>query len=57
MTQAPDRDETLPEETVFRVSFWSADWTPWRALATVRARFPALRFDVQPHYAWASGRS
>ena len=22
--------------------FWSADWTPWRALATVRTRWPAL---------------
>ena len=45
---APDRDA---EETVFRVSFWTADWTPWRALAAIKARFPALRFDVQPHYA------
>ena len=46
---APDR--AVPAaETVFRVSFWAADWTPWRALATVRARFPGLRFDVQPRY-------
>ena len=30
---APDRDETMLEETVFRVSFWVADWTPWRALS------------------------
>ncbi len=47
---APDRDETAPAETVFRVSFWSADWTPWRALAAIRTRFPGLRFDVQPQY-------
>jgi len=33
-----------------RLSFWSADWTPWRALAAVAARWPALRFDVQPTY-------
>lgn len=50
---APDRDETMPDETVFRVSFWTADWTPWRALAIIRARFPALRLDVQPQYARA----
>ena len=54
---APDRDEAVPEDTVFRLSFWSADWTPWQALTTVETRFPALRLDVQPHYAWASGRS
>ena len=47
---APDRDETAPVRTVWRISFWSADWTPWRALATIRGRFPELRFDVQPHY-------
>ncbi len=33
-----------------RLAFWSADWTPWRALAMVAARWPALRFDVRPTY-------
>ena len=33
---------------VFR--FWSADWTPWRALAASAARWPALRFDARPTY-------
>ena len=47
---APDRDEAAPAETVLRISFWSADWTPWRALAVLRGRFAELRFDVQPHY-------
>ncbi len=32
------------------LSFWSADWTPWRALAQGAARWPALRFDVRPTY-------
>ena len=32
------------------LSFWSADWTPWRALAAVRERWPTLRFDVRPTY-------
>lgn len=38
------------EREAFRVSFWAADWTPWRALIAIRARHPALRFDVQPRY-------
>ncbi len=46
----PDRGETAPAETVWRISFWSAAWIPWRALAAIGARFPGLRFGVQPHY-------
>jgi hypothetical protein len=37
-------------EAAFRVSFWSADWTPWSALASLVARWPALRFTVRPTY-------
>ena len=37
-------------EAVFRVDFWSADWTPWRALLSLRAAWPALRFDIRPSY-------
>ena len=41
----------LPAGTAaLRLSFWSADWTPWRALAAVRTRWPALRFAVRPTY-------
>ena len=36
--------------TVWQVTFWSADWSPWRALAAVRGGFPALRFDLRPTY-------
>jgi hypothetical protein len=32
------------------VTFWSADWTPWRALATLAERWPGLHFDVRPTY-------
>jgi hypothetical protein len=32
------------------VTFWSADWTPWRALAALEKRWPRLRFDVCPTY-------
>jgi hypothetical protein len=34
----------------WRVRFWAADWTPWRAVATVRAGWPALQIDVRPIY-------
>ena len=39
-----------PGEAVFRVTFWSADWTPWRALAQLAAQWPTLRFAVRPSY-------
>ena len=37
-------------EDRLQLSFWSADWTPWRAFERIRADWPALRFDLQPHY-------
>lgn len=37
-------------DAAFRLTFWSADWTPWRALARLAADWPALRFRVQPLY-------
>jgi len=39
------------ELDAFRVRFWSADWTPWRALARLRTEWPALGFTAQPLYA------
>jgi hypothetical protein len=35
---------------VFQVGFWSADWSPWRALARIAASFPALHFALCPSY-------
>ena len=32
------------------LGFWSADWTPWRALQQLRARWPSLRLEVRPLY-------
>jgi hypothetical protein len=26
--------------------FWSADWTPWRAIAAMRSRWPSMAFEV-----------
>ncbi len=46
-TPAPQRavgKDRLP------LSFWSADWTPWRAFERIRTEWPTLRFDLQPHY-------
>jgi hypothetical protein len=39
-----------PDEAVFTIRFWSADWTPWRALQNCVARWPALRFETRPVY-------
>ncbi len=51
-----DRYATLGRHPVLRqdpgalhLSFWSADWTPWRALAAIAKTWPALRFDMQPN--------
>ena len=30
--------------------FWSADWTPWAAIRTLRQRWPDVVFDVRPDY-------
>jgi len=48
--------KTLPEppaagQRVLQLTFWSADWTPWRAVQQVRIDWPTLQFDVQPEYA------
>ncbi len=30
--------------------FWSADWTPWRAIVRLRQNWPGLMFDVRPYH-------
>ncbi len=39
-----------PTKELTEIRFWSADWTPWRALEKLRAAWPALRFDMRPDY-------
>jgi hypothetical protein len=39
-----------PEPGRLRLGFWSADWTPWPAVARLRRDWPALRFDIRPRY-------
>ncbi len=34
-----------------RVSFWSADWSPWPALMRLRRDWPDLRLELRPDYA------
>jgi hypothetical protein len=35
---------------LFWVGFWAADWTPWRAILTLRTRWPGLRIEIRPIY-------
>jgi hypothetical protein len=44
------REPAAPGEAIWVLTFWSADWTPWRALARIAARWPALRFETRPSY-------
>jgi hypothetical protein len=44
------RRSLAPGEAPFAVSFRSADWTPWRALARIAADWPRLRFETRPIY-------
>jgi hypothetical protein len=44
------RDRRRPGDAAFAINFWSADWTPWRALARIAVCWPALRFDTRPLY-------
>ncbi len=34
----------------WQISFWSADWTPWRVLHHLGLGWPALRFECRPTY-------
>jgi hypothetical protein len=50
--------ETTPEKDrlasgTMVLSFWSADWTPWRALMRLAEQWPAVRFDIRPDYGCA----
>lgn len=40
----------LTGEDGWRVTFWSADWTPWRALAALEQAWSTLSFTIRPDY-------
>jgi hypothetical protein len=44
------RRALAPGDEAFVVTFWSADWTPWQALARIAADWPRLRFETRPIY-------
>jgi hypothetical protein len=44
------RERPAAGAAAWAVAFWSADWTPWQALAQMSARWPSLRFDMRPLY-------
>ena len=52
--RSPDKEASAPGtaagESTFRIGFWAADWTPWRAFERIQAEWPALRFEVRPDY-------
>ena len=45
---APGR--ARPGQARVAMTFFSADWTPWRAVETMRAAWPALRIEARPSY-------
>ena len=46
----PGQRPPVREPGRLRLGFWSADWTPWPALARLRRDWPALRFELRPLY-------
>jgi hypothetical protein len=51
-TPAPLRhvEDTGSDAEALRVRFWSADWSPWRAIATLRSAWETLHFTLRPMY-------
>lgn len=47
---APDQGAPPAGHALCRYRFWSADWTPWPALRTIRTGWPDLRFVIAVHY-------
>jgi hypothetical protein len=43
-------DNAGEKTSCLRISFWSADWTPWVALKTIQGCYPTLSFDCRPSY-------
>ena len=46
----PEGAPSGPGQEALHLGFWSADWTPWRALARLTELWPTLRFQVCPLY-------
>jgi hypothetical protein len=46
----PEDDRRHRRSARIAYEFWSADWTPWPALAALRTAWPSLVFDCRPDY-------
>jgi hypothetical protein len=44
------KDRRLRRSAKLRYEFFSADWTPWGAFLTIRARWPRVVFELRPDY-------
>ena len=53
LSALPEQGAGPAGQAVCRYRFWSADWTPWPALVTLRSAWPDLRFVVSVHYSGA----
>ena len=53
----PADDRRLRRSARVGYRFFSADWTPWRAVQTLRRCWPSLVFDVQPQYEPGPGQA
>ena len=51
VAEVPPARTLLDAEAGFSCRFWSADWTPWRAIQRLRAGWPTLRFRLVLEYA------
>ena len=54
LAEPREPEATGTGQAVWRLGFWAADWTPWRALAAVVRDWPRLRFETRPLYDQAS---
>ncbi len=43
-------DRRLRRSARLEYEFWSADWTPWQGMRTLRRRWSSLVFDIRPDY-------
>ncbi len=46
----PGPGRAQDQREIWRLGFWSADWTPWRALHRIRSDWPTLCLDARPAY-------
>ncbi len=49
--RVPRKSDGRKRKTVqMTLEFWTADWTPWAALAAIKQNWPAIRLEIRPIY-------